>query len=52
VAKQVIPGGVNSPVERVAPSAPIRLFIAQGDGAVITDLDGNQYIDMIGSGAR
>jgi glutamate-1-semialdehyde 2,1-aminomutase len=48
-AKRVIPGGVNSPVRACRSVGAEPLFVAQGDGAYITDADGNQYIDMIGS---
>jgi glutamate-1-semialdehyde 2,1-aminomutase len=48
-AKRVIPGGVNSPVRACRSVGADPLFVAQGDGAYITDADGNQYIDMIGS---
>jgi glutamate-1-semialdehyde 2,1-aminomutase len=48
-AKQVIPGGVNSPVRACRSVGVDPVFIAQGDGATITDVDGNSYIDLIGS---
>ncbi len=48
-AKLVIPGGVNSPVRACRSVGVDPVFIAQGDGATITDADGNQYIDLIGS---
>jgi glutamate-1-semialdehyde 2,1-aminomutase len=48
-AKQVIPGGVNSPVRACRSVGVDPLFVAQGDGAYITDVDGNRYIDLIGS---
>jgi len=48
-AKAVIPGGVNSPVRACRSVGVDPVFIAQGDGATITDVDGNQYIDLIGS---
>jgi glutamate-1-semialdehyde 2,1-aminomutase len=48
-AKRVIPGGVNSPVRACRSVGVDPLFVAQGDGAYITDADGNVYIDMIGS---
>src|SRR5512134_66045 len=48
-AKQVIPGGVNSPVRACRSVGADPLFVAQGDGAYITDVDGNRYIDLIGS---
>jgi len=48
-AEQVIPGGVCSPVrafKAVECDAP---FIARGQGSRIWDVDGNEYIDYIGS---
>src|SRR6478736_5369962 len=48
-AKQVIPGGVNSPVRACRSVGVDPVFIAQGDGAYVTDVDGNRYVDMIGS---
>src|SRR5262245_23871251 len=48
-AKQVIPGGVNSPVRACRSVGVDPVFVAQGDGASITDVDGNRYIDLIGS---
>src|SRR5947209_8048066 len=48
-AKQAIPGGVNSPVRACRSVGVDPVFVAQGDGAFITDVDGNRYVDMIGS---
>ncbi|HEY5926802.1 MAG TPA: glutamate-1-semialdehyde 2,1-aminomutase [Kofleriaceae bacterium] len=48
-AKQIIPGGVNSPVRACRSVGVDPVFVAQGDGAYITDVDGNRYIDLIGS---
>ena len=48
-AKQVIPGGVNSPVRACRSVGADPVFVAQGDGSTITDVDGNNYIDLIGS---
>jgi len=48
-AKRVIPGGVNSPVRACRSVGADPLFVASGSGAYITDVDGNQYIDMVGS---
>src|SRR5512142_1682195 len=48
-ARQVIPGGVNSPVRACRSVGVDPVFVAQGDGAYITDVDGNRYIDLIGS---
>jgi glutamate-1-semialdehyde 2,1-aminomutase len=48
-AKQVIPGGVNSPVRACRSVGADPVFVASGDGSHITDVDGNRYIDLIGS---
>jgi glutamate-1-semialdehyde 2,1-aminomutase len=48
-AKRVIPGGVNSPVRACRSVGVDPVFVAQGDGASITDVDGNRYLDLIGS---
>jgi glutamate-1-semialdehyde 2,1-aminomutase len=48
-AKDVIPGGVNSPVRACRAVGVDPVFVAQGDGSAITDVDGNRYIDLIGS---
>jgi glutamate-1-semialdehyde 2,1-aminomutase len=48
-ACQVIPGGVNSPVRAFKAVGGEPLFFARGDGAVLTDVDGNRYIDYVGS---
>lgn len=48
-AKQLIPGGVNSPARAFGGVGGEPLFFARGDGAYLQDLDGNRYIDYIGS---
>lgn len=48
-AKQYIPGGVNSPVRAFKSVGGNPLFIEKGEGSRITDVDGNTYIDYIGS---
>ena len=48
-AKESIPGGVNSPVRAFRGVGGTPLFIARGDGAYLYDVDGNQYLDYIGS---
>ncbi len=48
-AKESIPGGVNSPVRAFRGVGGTPLFIARGDGAYLYDVDGNEYIDYIGS---
>ena len=42
-----IPGGVNSPVRAFRAVGREPLFISQGKGAYITDVDGNKYIDYV-----
>jgi len=48
-ARQVIPGGVNSPVRAFGSVGGTPRFIASASGAYITDSDGQQYIDYVGS---
>ena len=48
-AKQHMPGGVNSPVRSFANVGGNPLFIARAEGAKIYDVDGNEYIDYVGS---
>ena len=48
-AKEYMPGGVNSPVRSFANVGGNPLFIARGEGSKIYDIDGNGYIDYVGS---
>jgi glutamate-1-semialdehyde 2,1-aminomutase len=48
-AEQVIPGGVNSPVRSCRAVGTQPLFITSGQGSRIFDVDGNSYIDYVGS---
>jgi glutamate-1-semialdehyde 2,1-aminomutase len=48
-AQAVIPGGVNSPVRAFKSVGRRPVFIASGDGATMTDVDGKSYIDYVGS---
>jgi glutamate-1-semialdehyde 2,1-aminomutase len=48
-ALQVIPGGVNSPVRAFRGVGGKPPFIQRGNGSRIWDVDGNEYIDYIGS---
>ena len=48
-ARDVIPGGVNSPVRACRSVGSDPLFIHSARGCIITDADGNDYIDYIGS---
>ena len=44
-----IPGGVNSPVRAFGSVGMAPRFIASASGAYLTDVDGNRYLDYIGS---
>jgi len=48
-AKKYIPGGVNSPVRAFKSVGGDPLFITKGRGSRFWDVDGNEYIDYIGS---
>src|SRR5919205_789780 len=48
-ARQLIPGGVNSPVRAFRSVGGNPPFIARGEGSHIFDADGNEYIDYVGS---
>lgn len=48
-AKQLIPGGVNSPVRACQSVGCAPLFIERAQGSRIFDVDGNSYIDYVGS---
>ncbi|MGD0572150.1 MAG: glutamate-1-semialdehyde 2,1-aminomutase [Sedimentisphaerales bacterium] len=48
-ARRYIPGGVNSPVRAFGGVGLKPLFIAKAKGAKIYDIDGNAYIDYVGS---
>jgi glutamate-1-semialdehyde 2,1-aminomutase len=48
-AKRVIPGGVNSPARAFGAVGGTPVFIQRGDGPYLYDIDGNRYIDFIGS---
>lgn len=48
-AVKIIPGGVNSPVRACKSVGTIPAFIHHADGCMIVDMDGNAYIDYVGS---
>jgi len=48
-ARRVIPGGVNSPVRAFRAVGGEPIFIARGEGSRIEDVDGQVYIDYVGS---
>jgi glutamate-1-semialdehyde 2,1-aminomutase len=43
----VIPGGVNSPVRAFGAVGGEPVFMASGRGAYLTDVGGNQYVDLV-----
>ena len=48
-AARFIPGGVNSPVRAFGSVGETPRFIASAKGAYMTDVDGNTYLDFVGS---
>jgi len=48
-AQKRIPGGVNSPVRAFRNVGGEPWFVARGEGARIWDVDGNEYVDYVGS---
>lgn len=46
-AQEVIPGGVNSPVRAFKAVGEAPVFVKHGEGAHITDIDGQTYVDMV-----
>src|SRR5438309_2370419 len=48
-ACHVIPGGVNSPARAFGAVGGQPIFIERGEGAYLHDVDGNRYLDYVGS---
>ena len=48
-AQARIPGGVNSPVRAFRGVGGDPVFFREGAGAWLTDVDGNRYVDLVGS---
>jgi glutamate-1-semialdehyde 2,1-aminomutase len=48
-AKKYIPGGVNSPVRAFKSVGGSPVFMQRGEGSKLFDVDGNEYVDYIGS---
>jgi glutamate-1-semialdehyde 2,1-aminomutase len=48
-ARQLFPGGVNSPVRAFKAVGGNPVFLAKGAGAYVWDADGNRYLDFMGS---
>ncbi|MFI7701758.1 glutamate-1-semialdehyde 2,1-aminomutase [Nonomuraea sp. NPDC049480] len=46
-ARQIVPGGVNSPVRAFGAVGGTPRFMASGQGPYITDVDGNRYVDLV-----
>ncbi|MET0933613.1 MAG: aminotransferase class III-fold pyridoxal phosphate-dependent enzyme, partial [Mycetocola sp.] len=48
-AKLSIPGGVNSPVRAFGSVGGTPRFLVKAAGATVTDADGTEYVDLVGS---
>lgn len=48
-ARALIPGGVNSPVRAYGSVGGTPRFLASARGAYVTDVDGREYVDLVGS---
>ncbi|HXG51885.1 MAG TPA: glutamate-1-semialdehyde 2,1-aminomutase [candidate division Zixibacteria bacterium] len=48
-AQRLIPGGVNSPVRAWKAVGGHPVLIASGNGSRVRDVDGNEYVDFVGS---
>ena len=48
-ARQVLPGGVNSPVRAFGSVGGTPRFIARASGSSVEDVDGNRYVDFVAS---
>ncbi|GHD46461.1 glutamate-1-semialdehyde 2,1-aminomutase [Mycetocola manganoxydans] len=48
-AKLSIPGGVNSPVRAFGSVGGTPRFLVKASGATVTDADGTEYLDLVGS---
>ena len=46
-AKELMPGGVNSPVRAFKSVDMDPIFMESGKGAILKDIDGNEYIDYV-----
>ena len=48
-AQAVIPGGVSSPVRAFRSVGGKPPYVAKAKGSRITDVDGNEYVDLVGA---
>ena len=46
-AREVLSGGVNSPVRAMRAIGRDPLFVSHGEGADLVDVDGNHYVDWV-----
>src|SRR5258708_40198333 len=46
-AREVTPGGVNSPVRAFGSVGGVPRFMVRGSGPYLTDVDGNEYVDLV-----
>ena len=49
LSKRIIPGGVNSPVRAFQAVGGTPVFFNKGKGSKVVDVEGNEYIDFVGS---
>lgn len=48
-AQKLIPGGVNSPARAFNSVGGTPVFFEKAEGSILTDVDGKEYIDYVGS---
>jgi glutamate-1-semialdehyde 2,1-aminomutase len=48
-ARELMPGGVSSPVRAFRAVGETPLFVERGEGAYVVDVDGRRYVDLVGS---
>jgi len=48
-ARRLMPGGVNSPARAFGAVGGEPIFFERGEGAYLVDVDGNRYLDYVGS---
>lgn len=48
-ARRLMPGGVSSPVRAFGAVGGSPVFMARGSGSRVVDVDGNEYVDMVGA---
>ncbi len=49
IARRILPGGVNSPVRAFGSVGGKPRFLQRAQGAFVSDVDGNRYVDLVGS---